>query len=105
MMRLIQAMVLSIVLICGVTGCAVTSGKETAGEFVDDATITTRVKAIYAKDPEVSAMRISVKTMEGKVMLSGTAKSQAEKDKAESVAKGVSGVKSVQNDIVVDSSK
>ncbi len=105
MMRLIQAMVLSIVLICDVTGCAVTSGKESAGEYVDDATITTRVKAIYAKDSDVSAMRISVKTMEGKVMLSGTAKSQAEKDKAESVAKGVSGVKSVQNDIVVDSSK
>ena len=41
----------------GFTGCAVTSGQSTVGQAVDDATISTRVKARMAQDPNVSAMR------------------------------------------------
>jgi hyperosmotically inducible periplasmic protein len=84
-------------------GCAVMRDQQTVGSYVDDATITTRVKAKYAEDPAVSALAISVETLNGVVQLSGFAKSAAEKAKAEAMARDVSGVKSVRNDIIVRS--
>ena len=84
-------------------GCAVMRDQQTVGSYVDDATITTRVKAKYAEDPAVSAMAISVETLNGVVQLSGFAKSAAEKSKAEAMARDVSGVKSVRNDIIIRS--
>jgi osmotically-inducible protein OsmY len=83
------------------SGCAVSGGQSTVGQYVDDATITTRVKARMAEDPAVSAMRISVETLDGTVQLSGFATSQAEKDKAAMVARGVPEVRDVRNNIVV----
>ena len=82
-------------------GCAVTRDQSTVGEYVDDATITTRVKAKFAEDPAVSAMAISVETLRGTVQLSGFAKSATEKSHAEKIARSTSGVKGVKNDIVV----
>lgn len=82
-------------------GCAVTRDQSTVGEYVDDATITTRVKAKFAEDPTVSAMSISVETLRGTVQLSGFAKSAAEKSRAESLARNTPGVKGIKNDIVV----
>ena len=67
-----------------------------------DTVITTKVKAEFAKDKTVSATNIKVDTdSDGIVQLSGTAKSQAEADKAVVLAKNVKGVTSVKNDIVV----
>ena len=83
------------------TGCAVARDQQTVGSYVDDATITTQVKARFADDPKVSAMAIQVETLKGTVQLSGFAKSSSERSSAESIAKGVSGVKSVVNDITV----
>ncbi|MCY7316661.1 MAG: BON domain-containing protein [Rubrivivax sp.] len=83
------------------TGCAVTSGQSSVGQYVDDATITTRVKTRYAEDPGVSAMRIGVETLKGMVQLSGFATTQTEKDRAGSMARAVPDVKGVQNNIVV----
>lgn len=74
---------------------------EKAKEFVDDATITTKVKADFAKDRDVSAMKIHVDTDHGVVRLTGTAKSPGEASKAETIAEGVKGVVSVANDIKV----
>lgn len=85
------------------SGCAVSGGQSTAGQYVDDATITTRVKARMAEDPSVSAMRISVETLNGTVQLSGFATSQLEKDKAAVLARGVPDVKDVRNNIIVRS--
>lgn len=84
-----------------VTGCAVARDQQTVGSYVDDATITTRVKGAYAKDPTVAATSINVETLKGTVQLSGFAKSAAEKTTAERLAREVNGVKSVKNDIVV----
>lgn len=84
-----------------VTGCAVARDQQTVGSYVDDATITTRVKASYAKDPTVAATSIHVETLKGQVQLSGFAKSAAEKSTAERLARDTEGVKSVRNDIVV----
>ncbi len=82
-------------------GCAVTSGQSTVGEFVDDTTVTTRVKARFAQDQQVSAMRIGVETLNGTVQLTGFATSQTEKDKAATIARAVPGVRNVQNNIVI----
>jgi hyperosmotically inducible periplasmic protein len=85
------------------TGCAVTRGQETVGAYVDDATLTTRVKAKFAEDKTVSAMSISVETLKGVVQLSGFAKSADEKAMAERLARSTSGVAGVRNDIIVRS--
>lgn len=78
------------------------SVKETVKENVSDAAITAKIKADYAKDKDVSALKISVDTdNKGVVKLTGTAKSKAEADKAESIAKSVKGVTSVKNEIKV----
>ena len=83
------------------TGCAVGRGQETTGAYIDDTTITGDVKMQFANDPTVAATSISVETMKGTVQLSGFAKSAAEKSQAESIARGVKGVKAVRNDIIV----
>ena len=71
-------------------------------ENVGDAVITTKIKAEYAKDKQVSAMRIKVDTDDkGVVTLSGNARSKAESDQAEKIARDTKGVTSVRNDILV----
>ena len=83
------------------TGCAVGRGQETTGSYIDDAGITTSVKAKFVEDKTVSASSISVETLNGTVQLSGFAKSAAEKSRAADIARGVKNVKAVRNDIVV----
>lgn len=83
------------------TGCSVARNQQTAGSYVDDAGITTSVKAKMAEDRTVSASSISVETLNGTVQLSGFAKSQAEKSQAESIARNTTGVREVRNSIVV----
>ena len=83
------------------TGCAVVRGQETTGAYVDDASITTAVKAKMVSDKTVAASSISVETLNGTVQLSGFAKSGAEKAQAEVLARSVNNVRAVRNDIVV----
>ena len=83
--------------------CSVMRDQQSVGTYVDDTTLTTRVKAKFAEDPTVSALAISVETFKGMVQLSGFAKSGAEKAAAERLARAVSGVAGVKNDIVVRS--
>lgn len=95
------AMALSGLLVLTTVGCAVSRQQSTVGEYVDDATITARVKAKFAEDREVSALAISVETLRGSVQLSGFAKSATEKSRAEGIARNTPGVASVINNIVV----
>lgn len=83
------------------TGCSVARNQQSVGAYVDDAGITTAVKAKMAEDTSVSATSISVETLNGTVQLSGFAKSQAEKNKAESIARNTANVREVRNSIVV----
>jgi hyperosmotically inducible protein len=83
------------------TGCSVARNQQTAGSYIDDAGITTAVKAKMAEDKTVSATSISVETLNGTVQLSGFAKSQAEKNQAESIARKTNNVREVRNSIVV----
>jgi osmotically-inducible protein OsmY len=65
------------------TGCAIVRGQESVGAYVDDATITTALKAKFVEDKTVDAGAIKVETLNGAVSLSGFAKSNAEKAQAE----------------------
>eukprot|EP01041_Mallomonas_annulata_P026577 gene26577-47927_t len=82
------------------TGCAVARDQQTVGSYIDDATITTRVKARMAEDKSVSATSISVETLKGTVQLSGFAKSADERATAERLARSTPGVQAVRNDIL-----
>jgi len=83
------------------TGCSVARDQQTVGAYVDDAGITTAVKAKMAEDKSVSATSISVETLNGTVQLSGFAKSAAEKNQAENIARNTKHVREVRNSIVV----
>lgn len=85
----------------GTAGCAVSRGQQSVGAYVDDAGITTAVKAKLFEDKSVAGSSISVETLNGTVMLSGFAKSGTERSTAENLARSVNGVKDVKNQIVV----
>src|SRR5688572_13843086 len=81
------------------TGCAGTATRESTGEYLDDATITTKVKAAYVKDPVVKALDVKVDTFKGAVQLSGYVDTAEQKARAEQIAAGIQGVSSVRNNI------
>jgi len=83
------------------TACGSTPTRESPGQYVDDATITTKVKSDFVLDKTVDATNIKVETYKGTVQLSGFAKSQAEINKAFQIARNVTGVQSVKNDILL----
>lgn len=82
-------------------GCAGSESKRSTGEYIDDSTITTKIKSAFASDPVVDALDIKVKTFRGRVQLSGFADTSEQVVRAEEIAEGVEGVESVENDIIV----
>ncbi|MBC7499864.1 MAG: BON domain-containing protein [Herminiimonas sp.] len=80
-------------------GCASTAKTEGTAEYIDDSAITAKVKAALVNEPMTKATEINVETFKGSVQLSGFVSSQAGINKATEVARGVSGVKSVKNDM------
>ena len=95
------AATLTMIAIATASGCAVTRGQETVGAYVDDAAITTSLKARFVDNKDVDASSIKVETLNGTVMLSGFAKNSTEKVTAEQIAMKVKGVKNVKNEIAV----
>ena len=83
------------------SGCAATPTKESTGEFVDDSTLTAKVKAAFIHDEFVKSSDISVETFKGVVQLSGFVDNSAQKYRAGEVAAGVKGVRDVKNNITV----
>jgi osmotically-inducible protein OsmY len=75
--------------------------KSTAGEYVDDSVITTKVKAAVLEDASLKSSEINVETSKGRVQLSGFVSSRADINTAVKIAKGVKGVKSVKNDMIL----
>lgn len=99
--RLVTAAFTAVVAITAV-GCASSNPtSKTAGEYVDDAVITTKVKAAFAADPTVKATEINVETYKGDVQLSGFVAEPRDAQRAVEIARGVQGVSSVKNDIRV----
>ena len=89
--------VLAGALIFSLAGCA-GSGEKT-GTYVDDSWITTKVKSDMLAARDVSSTHISVTTTKGVVILTGTAANAQESTKAAEIARNVSGVKGVENDL------
>ena len=80
---------------------AACAGMKPAEPAVDDATLTTQVKAALAADPELGGAKIDAQSTQGAVRLKGDIKSITLRRKAEEVTKGVKGVKSVDNQLVI----
>lgn len=85
-------------------GESIKNAANSAASLADDASITARISAELAKDPDLSAIKIDVDTKDGAVRLSGPAPSEAAKERASTLAKSVEGVTSVQNELVVGKS-
>jgi osmotically-inducible protein OsmY len=96
--RLFTAFFLALTLLTA-AGCASTHKQEGTGEYVDDSVITTKVKAAILNEPTLSSAEINVETFKGVVQLSGFVNSKADINKAAALARGVSGVSSVKNDM------
>ena len=88
-------------LLAAATGCASTQRHASTGEFVDDSVITTKVKGAIFNEPALKSMQINVKTYKGVVQLSGFVDSRLSVTKAGEVARGVTSVVSVENDLIV----
>jgi osmotically-inducible protein OsmY len=82
-------------------GCASTPTREGTGEYVDDSAITTKVKAAIINEPSLKVFQINVETFKGTVQLSGFVDSAQSVKKAGEVARSVTGVRSVKNNLIV----
>ena len=89
------------ILIVGFAACASTSKQEGTGDYIDDSVITTKIKSQLAADDFLKSFQISVESRKGIAQLSGFVDSQKAVDKAGQIARGVEGVKSVRNDLIV----
>lgn len=74
---------------------------ETAGQYVDDSTITASVKAKLVADKAANFTRVDVDTTNKVVALNGIVESTAQKARAEELASQVSGVRRVNNNLQV----
>ena len=81
------------------TGCASTSNHESTGQYIDDSSITTRVKKAIFDEPSLKVAQINVETYKSVVQLSGFVDAAAQIGTAATVARSVEGVVSVKNDL------
>jgi len=90
-----------LMLLATFAGCASTRTQSSAGEYVDDSVITTKIKALIAEDDFLKSFQISVETYKGVVQLSGFVNSRDAVNKAGQIARSVKGVTSVKNNLIV----
>ena len=96
------ALSLSAAAVGGLTGCAGDRYHESTGEYVDDSAITARVKSALGDD-NYKYPDVKVTSFKGTVQLSGFVDDRTQKSRAGRIAKGVQGVKDVDNNITVKS--
>jgi len=97
----ILSFLVCIALVTVFLGCASTPKREGTGEYLDDSAITTKVKAAIFNEPSLKVFQINVETFKGEVQLSGFVDSSQSVSKAGEIARGVKGVKSVKNNLIV----
>lgn len=78
-----------------------TVGERTVGDWVDDVTISSRLKAMLIADTDVKASDIDVSSSQGVVTLIGRVRTKTMKQDAERIARGIKGVTDVHNELVV----
>ena len=84
-------------------GCAATNGGKSTGEYIDDAAITTKVKAMMIDNFTTQGFSIRVSTYKGTVQLSGFVNTLEQKRRAMTIASKVHGVKKIINNIIIRS--
>ena len=89
----------SAVVVATMMGCATSTQHESAGAYVEDSVITTKVKAAILGEPTLKSAEINVETFKGRVQLSGFVSSKPEMETAVMVARNVKGVSGVANDM------
>ena len=90
-----------LILIGAFVACASTRTQESAGEYIDDSVITTKVKSLLAGDDFLKSFQIGVETYKGVVQMSGFVDSAKASARAVEIANSVKGVKAVKNSLVV----
>jgi hyperosmotically inducible periplasmic protein len=86
------------------SGCASMTGR-TAGEHIDDASITTQANAIIVKDPDAKYLKIDVSSLEGNVVLQGFIHDRKAEDRIVSKIRQIKGVKSVKSNLKLEEKK
>ncbi|MGZ8159316.1 MAG: BON domain-containing protein [Methylobacter sp.] len=94
-------LIIGILLVMLIAGCAGGSTHESTGEFLDDSVLTTKVKTSILGDSRLKSLQITVETFKGVVQLSGFVDSAAAATRAVELARTVKGVKSVNNSLIV----
>lgn len=103
-MKRVQGMVkllIFLTFIAASQGCSTTGSHESTGQYVDDSVVTTKVKSAIVNDLALKGFQINVKTYQGVVQLSGFVDSAQNANKAAELARGVTGVTDVKNDLIV----
>jgi hyperosmotically inducible periplasmic protein len=88
-------------LVTMMTGCAGDRYHQSTSEAIDDKGISMRVKSALSNDAQYKYDGIEVTTFKGTVQLSGFVDTSAQKSRAADLAKGVEGVKGLENNITV----
>jgi len=88
----------------GLTGCAGNNYTQSTGERIDDRADSSRVRKALSDDTQYKYGDVGVQTFKGVVQLSGFVNSRDQKNRAGDLAKNVSGVREVENNITVKES-
>jgi hyperosmotically inducible protein len=109
-----RSLTLALCAVIGLTGCVpiliggaaaggyyIGQDERSAAQIAEDGAITTRVKTRFVGDRYVDALAINVDTRAGVVTLNGAVATRFEREQAEKLAAGVSGVQRVDNRIRV----
>ena len=102
-----KVILLSVLMVFGLalfSGCASMTGR-TAGEHIDDASITTQVNAIIVKDPDAQYLKIDVSSTEGNVVLAGFIHDKKAEERIVAKIRQINGVKSVKSDLKIEERK
>ncbi|MDD1626424.1 MAG: BON domain-containing protein [Methylococcaceae bacterium] len=100
-LNLILRILISLILVVSIAGCAGSKTHESTGEYLDDSAITTKVKSSILGDSKLKVFQISVQTFKGIVQLSGFVNSSEVSARATELTRTVKGVKMVNNSLIV----
>lgn len=100
-MRVLNSVVVLLIVVGLAVGCRSMTG-ESAAQNIDDASITTAVKAKLAAEKASSLTRVSVATANGNVSLTGIVPTSADRARAEQITRSVNGVRAVANNLQVE---
>ncbi len=92
---------LSLAAVTSFTGCAGNQYDRSTGQYIDDKSLTLRVHNALANNPDYKFGDVSVNVFRATVQLNGFVNTQDQKSKAEEIARGVQGVREVQNNLSI----